>query len=458
MRVACDNCGASYKIPDTKLTKEVNKATCRKCGHAMYIRRPGAAEPEIPSVDVSVADERTVITNPYEPVAAVESTETGAPLPAWAAPPSPNNGDLAESTIPRDIPSAPGFPPPPRGPAPAIGLSSSAGAMPVVPPPRWDPMPLGAAVPSMPVTSDLPRGRPITSAPGVDARSDLGLALFGSVLAGIGTGVGVLGGGSGMVGTAGVFLALLGALTSLLVLVTGDRGARAASWGVSLVGAVGLAVVGAVGASVVSPAELPVTQGQAQVPVAQASTGSVQTAPVGAAPVGPVAVPVIEPTRPESIRFNSSASREPRTNSRPAAAEPTPPVAQRTAPVERSEPPPKPKADPAPERKPASSSSASSSSSAAPTLPLAVIDTMIKSNKAVKSCFIQEKKATGEIPSGVKVKLVIQPSGKVSSAGLTGGDWAGTDFDSCVSGAVRGITFPPFEGDPVKMTYPFVTG
>jgi len=41
MRVVCDNCGAIYKIPDGKLVKAVNKATCRTCGHRMMIPRQG---------------------------------------------------------------------------------------------------------------------------------------------------------------------------------------------------------------------------------------------------------------------------------------------------------------------------------------------------------------------------------------------------------------------------------
>ena len=40
MKVICDNCGAMYKIPDAKLVKPVNKATCRQCGHRMLIPRP----------------------------------------------------------------------------------------------------------------------------------------------------------------------------------------------------------------------------------------------------------------------------------------------------------------------------------------------------------------------------------------------------------------------------------
>jgi hypothetical protein len=80
----------------------------------------------------------------------------------------------------------------------------------------------------------------------------------------------------------------------------------------------------------------------------------------------------------------------------------------------------------------------------------------MNNNKGVKLCFIKESKVSGELPKGVKVKLTIQPSGSVSSAKIPSGDWAGTDFDGCLSGAVKAIQFPPFEGDPLTLTYPFV--
>ncbi|MFN7143573.1 MAG: AgmX/PglI C-terminal domain-containing protein [Myxococcota bacterium] len=80
---------------------------------------------------------------------------------------------------------------------------------------------------------------------------------------------------------------------------------------------------------------------------------------------------------------------------------------------------------------------------------------MIKSNKGVKSCFVTQRNETGDLPRGVKVKLTIQPTGKVSGASIPSGEWAGTSFDDCLSGAVRSIQFPPFEGDSVTVTYPF---
>ena len=53
MKVICDNCRAVYKIPDEKLAKPVNKATCRKCGHRMLIPRPRQGQNP---------DEKTLVT------------------------------------------------------------------------------------------------------------------------------------------------------------------------------------------------------------------------------------------------------------------------------------------------------------------------------------------------------------------------------------------------------------
>jgi hypothetical protein len=73
----------------------------------------------------------------------------------------------------------------------------------------------------------------------------------------------------------------------------------------------------------------------------------------------------------------------------------------------------------------------------------------------VKLCYIKEQKASGDLPNNVKVKMTVQPSGAVSSAKIPSGDWKGTDFDSCLSSAVKAIAFPPFEGDPLTLTYAF---
>ena len=43
MKVTCDNCGAVYRIPEEKLTKDVSRATCKKCGNKIVIRKPSGA-------------------------------------------------------------------------------------------------------------------------------------------------------------------------------------------------------------------------------------------------------------------------------------------------------------------------------------------------------------------------------------------------------------------------------
>ena len=40
MRVVCDQCAATYRVPNARLTKDVNKATCRTCGARLLIPRP----------------------------------------------------------------------------------------------------------------------------------------------------------------------------------------------------------------------------------------------------------------------------------------------------------------------------------------------------------------------------------------------------------------------------------
>ncbi|MFK7929472.1 MAG: AgmX/PglI C-terminal domain-containing protein [Myxococcota bacterium] len=85
MKVICDNCGAMYKIPDEKLIKPVNKATCRQCSHRMLIPRPRrGADP----------DERTLVT-------AVPPTPGAAPMRAAdSGPPTTPIHEPEELTAP----------------------------------------------------------------------------------------------------------------------------------------------------------------------------------------------------------------------------------------------------------------------------------------------------------------------------------------------------------------------
>jgi hypothetical protein len=52
----------------------------------------------------------------------------------------------------------------------------------------------------------------------------------------------------------------------------------------------------------------------------------------------------------------------------------------------------------------------------------------------------------------VKVKLTIDPSGKVTKASATG-DFAGTPTGDCVASAVKGASFPAWDGAPQSTTF-----
>jgi predicted Zn finger-like uncharacterized protein len=99
MQITCNDCGAQYRIPDSKITRDVSRATCKKCGAKLIIRRGGADE-ELRRADggdeleseVVNHEERTVIADvpelqSYQPATVIG---TGEQALQWlqAAPPS----------------------------------------------------------------------------------------------------------------------------------------------------------------------------------------------------------------------------------------------------------------------------------------------------------------------------------------------------------------------------------
>ena len=92
MRISCDNCGATYRIPEHKLVRNVNKATCRKCGHAIIIKRGDEeANGAAPLKDTGTDRERTQITSQAELQARAIAQSQGvakAPLPLARSGPS----------------------------------------------------------------------------------------------------------------------------------------------------------------------------------------------------------------------------------------------------------------------------------------------------------------------------------------------------------------------------------
>ena len=494
MRVVCDNCGASYKIPDSKLTRDVNKATCRKCGSPILIRRPDQAPaPEGDPQAESAADERTLITSAAElekqaRARATPPSDDGSmdPRPTQVSP--DNSG--AESTVPRAAPAAPKpeggerdtvvqapepeppppfvpaaspFPPPPGGPPGAPPAGPSVGPPPPpakrgAPPPRAPQPPPIAVRP--PAAAPPPPAESVASHH--DPRGDL---TFAMLLAGVGLfGALIHVAGAFLVlspiGAIGTFMSVFGCAGAALIILTGGRGVRPASIVLGVAGGFFLAVIlglahflaggglSAMGgpSPEVAPIARPVVAPPAEAakPPVEAAKPPVEVAtpPVEAAP--PVAVPPLVEA-PKAVAVAPKPVEAPK----PAPAKAAPPP-ERIAPkpeaaVSKPKPAPAKGAEPADE----------GPSPQAATLDTRVIDTMMKNNKGVKLCYIKEQKASGDFPSGVKVKMTVQTSGSVSSAKIPSGDWKGTDFDACLSSAVKAIAFPPFEGDPLSLTYAF---
>lgn len=520
MRVVCDNCGASYKIPDSKLTREVNKATCRKCGHAIYIRRSGMDS--LNEAPLSPADERTAIKSVADldrPTAVQHDASGGeSTIPRdepMMAEPAPMLRGSGVTILPMDVRGqnggANGHSPfvqadrdrptiasqPERAPARPAGRS--------LPPspeiqPASQPAPLAGPqhAPQRATLPPMPPPAAALAAPATfDPSSDLTVALVGAVFAIAGVLVLVASNlvANAWVGAAGVFLALAGIIFVVLVLLTGGRGARKASVALATVGALVIAVLGAVmtaaggwalnGAGTAPPPPpVPVVAAVsapapdaaaatmadvapaavADAAVADAAVADAAEAPVAAppapapvaAPPAPVAATPVSRTTstPERIPASTSSSSD---DARAAAAAKAAADARAAADAKAAaDARAKAKADAA-AKAAAASSAPTTTASSGTAISLQVVDVMLRSNKAVKTCFINEMHDNGgSVPKGVKVKLTIDPSGKVSKAS-TQGDYSGTPFDSCLGSAIKAITFPPYSGDAVSLTYPFQT-
>ena len=57
------------------------------------------------------------------------------------------------------------------------------------------------------------------------------------------------------------------------------------------------------------------------------------------------------------------------------------------------------------------------------------------------------------MPSGtIKVRLTIQPSGQTTKAYIMSGPYKNTILDTCLSGVITKITFPPFDSNEAHTT------
>jgi predicted Zn finger-like uncharacterized protein len=406
MRVVCDNCAATYNIPEQKLSKEVNKATCRKCGHRMLIRRPNSGRVLPPSeektqiTDIPVNNGSPDVEEERPTVVLDEAPAAAAPAPAPRAAPGPVRARQSAPAVPQPAYAAP-------APQPA---------------------PQAAPQPAAPVYAAPAPAAPV--APAFDPSGDLAWVLMGCGAAAIGALILAVNiEGDALLRLVGTSLALFGAVLGALVLLTGSRGRQPANTAVAVLLSFLFAGMGAGGAHFAAAALAPVTPEVSRTPV-----------------------PTPQPVPDDDAAVDLLAEDEP---------EPEPePEQPKAAPVKRADPvpvrgsgsdvarsstpapaPPPPKAEPPPPAR------------TGPPIPASVIETIVTSNSGVKRCYMDEKQRSGTIPREIKMIFTVMPAGNVSKARVTTSDWRGTDLDICLGSAFRSLVFPPFEGAPYDTGY-----
>lgn len=440
MRVVCENCGATYKIPETKLVKEVNKATCRKCGFRMMIRRPTAtAAAGGASVEPDEAATQ-VARNPLDKQANEAAVlKANTRIEKHAA-------DEWSDEAPTQV--------------------------------QADPLASPSTAPTLSKAQMTAAG----SAPG-----DMLLALVGTFAAAAGPML--LATNTADESTQrmiGLLLGLWGALICLFLLVTGNLWRQKGNVPIS----VALATVLSVGGTAFVELAMHSNDGSSAPPVAEvpapdpADNQAAEDALAGGAETGDPTEDAAPVDTPEDGTADASPTPPPR------EASPTPETAREApAPVEEEEELGEADMDDIPEaatrsdaeerrrremeesaeraraeRKAREEEKARKARAAPPptgtprmkSLPLTVVDTMIRSNMSVKRCFFAEKQASGSLPSRVNVRFTVMPTGRVSAARVTTDEYKGGSLDSCLGRSFKAIQFPAFEGDPLSMTYPFI--
>ena len=432
MRVVCENCGATYNIPESKLTKEVNKATCRKCNFRMIIRRPTT----------------TVVAASPSPDA-MPGTDTASTQ--VTANPLQNQGDEQEILEAKTRIQKPE-------------------------PDEWsDDVPTQVQANPLGAPSGN-KARPASTDAG-KAPGDMVLALVATF--GAATGPMLLATNTADVASQrmlGLFLGLWGALTCLFLLITGNLWRQKGNVPISVALATVLSMGGTafvevamydtntapdtVAKTAPTPpppettepvADQPEAAETGVPPVAEAAEIPPPERPVEEAPPPPEEEPPA--IDPEEELDEPDMDSIPAADSRAEAEERRRKEMEEAAAKARSE---REAREAKRKNKEREASTEPSGPPKMKNLPLTVVDTMIRSNMSVKRCFFNEKEANGSLPARVNVRFTVMPTGRVSSARVTTAEYKGSTLDSCLGRSFKAITFPAFEGEPLSMTYPFI--
>ncbi len=449
MKVVCDNCRAVYKVPDDKLTKPVNKATCRNCGHRMLIPRPD------PSAD---PDEQTVVKSmPPTPATVIRQAAPpmrDAPIASPLGTPrkdSPRPALAAESAL--RPPHSPG-PVDVRARVPSPPPLAAALVEPITTP--------GARPPRPRAVSEPPRTPPPAARmydPGVDlnqAGVGTGLALVGSMLLAF-----LFVWNHPVLLWIGLAMSLGGGVLTLVILQSGDRGRRPARRSLAMV--MGLLVAIAVPSVLVGVKWFVAEAREAYAMNYESSIPEAEPEAAVAVITAPATPP--EPAVPTTVAEPPAPEAPPKPPPAPAARpKPTPRPTAKPAPPAPPPPPPRPVAPTTAKPAPVPTTvgvaavvpPAPAPAPALPTtVPIEAVHVMLSSNVEVKRCFVPLLQA-GQLPPRVDLKFDIQPSGTATGARVVQSEYRGSDLEGCLAKTVGAIKFPPSSGNGTSITYPFI--
>lgn len=438
MRVVCDQCAASYKVPNERLTKPINKATCKQCGSRLLIPKPK------PGAD---PDERVVVPA----VAASGGMGNQTLMPSEEEEDDKTMPIVDTSGVTDDVPLLIGSP---------IGQderakmrnAKRAGA---------SPAPLSPAAPKAPIPAAAPAPAPAAS----DASTAMTIGLLGAVAAFT---------GSLMLGMmddptlrlAGLFLAVVGSSSGMLALgiqrFTGRNEAMGSLFGGLFFGAVasGLLLLAQQGeqnqtAAVVEPTpatakeEVKETVEANEAGLAADAEAAEEAAPSKPKPKVAKKAPAKAPAQRSSAKASTPA-REP-------AAAPAPKAKPAPAPAPEPSYEPEPREEsrsvqPKPAAPVESRTTTTSSRSSKAMIDPVALETILQSNPKVQGCFHKSLRSKEiSMPISVPVSFYLSESG--SGSGLRMKQVRAPELERCLDGALDGMRFPNEGAGSVTYTF-----
>ena len=494
--VTCDNCSASYSINFSKLKRDKNRITCRRCQHKIVFHKSRFVEPANEQAVVDHADEKTLVEENRGANAQREIDKEPMTAVSTNTPPmvqSPKSQELSDPTIRRNVP------PPLRKPEPAVAKPNPYSTLEEDLNAKSSKKTSGTDSLESPSKSNSRRKDPL------GLRGTLQLCT-GMMVLGLCSMLGMQF-STGLVSDVAFVLGTSSLTMGGLWLLTSDFGFVKPNMGLSISGSSVVALAtGALIFAASDPIESTGVQTSLEskeftapsVDVVQADRDSNKTESTmlgdkkntkgqqrtSKKSMGPSTATVRDADKSNQARKEMLAAANDYMKSKDEPAynfdEPSDEAPRKTVSTDT-----KPIADPdegldedmgfeefedlgldeeAEDKKGlfarkeksdkpvAKKSEAKAAANIKVDIPTSVLDIIIRNNKDVKGCYKQQRSETGTFPKSIDVMFTLQPHGKVSSAYIASGPYVGSKFEGCIRAAFKGMTFPPFDSNAKPQT------